>query len=204
MRCEISGPTKVLIADELPERAVQLAAWAAEWGFNPMAINAFEETPEEADRIREPWLGIFSHLTWRALGQRLTAVSEILPGAAPCFSVVILQSPEVLSAPHGAGAMLWRPFQPSELQVGLSLGSRILGITLERNLQAKQLEKARAQLSQLEGMLPICMDCKRIRDERDRWQPIEHYISARSRAAFTHGLCPVCFQKRVREFQPAA
>jgi len=48
------------------------------------------------------------------------------------------------------------------------------------------------EVKQLEGLLPICVFCKKIRDDRDEWQPIEGYIAQRSEADFTHGICPSC------------
>ncbi len=44
----------------------------------------------------------------------------------------------------------------------------------------------------LEGMLPICSHCKRIRDAKNQWQPLESYISRHSDARFTHSICPEC------------
>ena len=44
----------------------------------------------------------------------------------------------------------------------------------------------------LRGLLPICNVCKRIRDPKDEWQPLEQYISARSAAEFTQSVCPSC------------
>ena len=44
----------------------------------------------------------------------------------------------------------------------------------------------------LEGLLPICSVCKSIRNETDAWEPLETFISSRSDADFTHGLCPKC------------
>ncbi len=51
------------------------------------------------------------------------------------------------------------------------------------------------EMKYLEGFLPICSSCKRIRDEQGNWQQIEMYINARSEAKFTHGICPQCAQK---------
>ncbi len=48
------------------------------------------------------------------------------------------------------------------------------------------------RIKSLEGMLPICARCKRIRDAEGNWQPMESYISQRSHADFTHGICPEC------------
>jgi hypothetical protein len=55
------------------------------------------------------------------------------------------------------------------------------------------------QVALLEGILPICSYCKRIRDDQQTWQPLESYISARSAAHFSHGICPTCFREHFPE-----
>ena len=49
-------------------------------------------------------------------------------------------------------------------------------------------------------MLPICASCKRIRDDNGHWHQIETYISTRSDASFTHGVCPHCAEQYKRDF----
>ena len=44
----------------------------------------------------------------------------------------------------------------------------------------------------LRGLLPICVECKKIKDDEGYWNEIETYIGARSEAEFTHGLCLDC------------
>jgi hypothetical protein len=56
-------------------------------------------------------------------------------------------------------------------------------------------ERSEKQLETLEGILPICAYCKKIRDEHDNWQVLEAYIEERSEAEFSHGICPECFDK---------
>lgn len=53
----------------------------------------------------------------------------------------------------------------------------------------------------LEGFLPVCSYCKRIR-AGERWIPIEEYISNHSAAYFSHGLCPDCLHREYPEFEP--
>jgi hypothetical protein len=48
------------------------------------------------------------------------------------------------------------------------------------------------EVALLEGLLPICSHCKKIRDDAGDWQVIERYIEARSDATFTHGICDSC------------
>lgn len=54
----------------------------------------------------------------------------------------------------------------------------------------------RHELEILQGLLPICSYCKKIRDARGRWQPVEKYIEERSEATFTHGVCEACLSEQ--------
>ncbi len=60
---------------------------------------------------------------------------------------------------------------------------------------AHQTRQLRKEVQMLEGLLPICSWCKKIRDAQSEWQPMEKYISERSPAEFSHGICPDCMQK---------
>jgi len=60
----------------------------------------------------------------------------------------------------------------------------------ERALQA--LKAALANIHTLEGLLPICLSCKKIQDQRGTWQPFEYYVRAHSEAKVTHKICPDC------------
>lgn len=56
----------------------------------------------------------------------------------------------------------------------------------------EELEAARRQISALEGLLPICAKCKKIRDEDNQWSSLEAYMTKHADVSFTHGMCPVC------------
>jgi PAS domain S-box-containing protein len=61
-----------------------------------------------------------------------------------------------------------------------------------------ELSRALAEVRQLQGMLPICCYCKRIRDAKHDWQQVEAYIAAHAPVEFTHGICPTCYEHQVR------
>ena len=63
-----------------------------------------------------------------------------------------------------------------------------------------RLQEALNQVQLLSGLLPICASCKKIKDERERWQPLEGYIQSHSEAKFTHGICPDCMRKLYPEY----
>jgi hypothetical protein len=73
----------------------------------------------------------------------------------------------------------------------------------ERALQQKiaELEDAAARIKKLEGILPICANCKKIRlvgadpRKKDGWVGLEKYIEERSEAIFTHSICPECLEE---------
>ena len=59
----------------------------------------------------------------------------------------------------------------------------------------EQLRKASTQIKTLEGLLPICSGCKKIRIDDSTWEPLEEYISQHSEATFSHSICPDCIKK---------
>ncbi len=72
-------------------------------------------------------------------------------------------------------------------------------ITARKQTEAA-LQKAVAQIKTLHGLLPICMHCKQIRDDRGHWSPVEVYVRERTDAEFSHGLCPSCLAARYPDF----
>jgi hypothetical protein len=69
--------------------------------------------------------------------------------------------------------------------------------SLEHSLRLKvrELEEAQERVRQLQGMLPICMHCSRIRVQDGQWEKLESYVSANSNTSFTHTLCNVCLEQ---------
>jgi CheY-like chemotaxis protein len=95
-----------------------------------------------------------------------------------------------------------KPFHVEEVLVRVKthLTLRHLQKTLqEKNeqLQGKndELEAALAKVKLLTGLLPICANCKKIRNDEGYWQQVDVYIRDHSEADFSHGLCPDCTQK---------
>ena len=61
----------------------------------------------------------------------------------------------------------------------------------------RELEEALARVKLLEGIIPICSYCKKIRDDQNSWQRLEAYICSHSEAIFSHGCCPECFVEQM-------
>ena len=72
----------------------------------------------------------------------------------------------------------------------------------ERERLIKELQKALVDIKTLSGLVPICANCKKIRDDKGYWTQIEKYIQDRSEAHFSHGMCPDCMKKLYPDFVP--
>lgn len=98
----------------------------------------------------------------------------------------------------GASDYLSKPFEEAELLARVEVGVRF--IELERKLAQRvtQLEAALNQVKRLEGLLPMCSYCKRIRNEQDYWERVDNYISQHANVRFLHNICPECYAKHVK------
>lgn len=65
----------------------------------------------------------------------------------------------------------------------------------------RSLKKALRRAKILHGMLPICSNCKKIRDDQDKWHHVETYLRNHTEADFTHGVCPGCMKELYPEMQ---
>ncbi len=107
------------------------------------------------------------------------------------FSIIaiLLWLDELLDVPHRLFGALKTPVNIPEsvFESILVLVAGILTIFITSRLLNK--------INILEGFLPICSSCKKIRDEKEKWHQIEAYIAKRSNAIFSHGLCPECVKQ---------
>jgi DNA-binding response OmpR family regulator len=98
----------------------------------------------------------------------------------------------------GADDYVTKPFDREELHARIQVGMRIIELQHSLADRVKALEEALARVKQLQGLLPMCSYCKKIRDDQNYWQQVENYISKHSEAQFSHSICPECYESQVR------
>ena len=64
------------------------------------------------------------------------------------------------------------------------------------------LRKTRAELNLLQGLIPICSYCKKVRDDQGYWRQVEEYLHQKAGAEFSHSLCPQCIAEHYPNFKP--
>jgi DNA-binding response OmpR family regulator len=104
----------------------------------------------------------------------------------------------------GADDYIAKPFDQAELKARLSVGLRMAALQKSLADRVTELEQALARVKLLQGLLPICCYCKRIRQDGNYWQQVEHYLAAHTDAQFSHGICPECFDQVIKQHQLTA
>ena len=99
----------------------------------------------------------------------------------------------------GADDYIVKPVDRDELEARLQVAARV--VTLQQRLADRvvELEDALKRVRQLQGLLPICAYCKRIRDDQNYWSQVETYIAEHTDVQFSHGICPSCLDEVMKE-----
>ncbi|MBU5635143.1 response regulator [Geomonas sp. Red69] len=100
----------------------------------------------------------------------------------------------------GAVDFINKPIKPAILarRVAVHLELRSQKEALQRRNQ--ELQAALSRVKELSGLLPICMTCKKIRDDQGYWNQLESYISEHSEVLFSHSYCPECAEVAMTDF----
>ncbi len=123
---------------------------------------------------------------------------------APATYVILLTANDrleqiVAGLDAGADDYVTKPCRLPELVARIQVGLRVVELQRALARRVAELEDALGRVRQLQGLLPICAYCKRIRDDRNYWEQVENYISRHGDVQFSHGVCPECFERVMRE-----
>jgi len=136
------------------------------------------------------------------LGERLLGIAEPEVGASSVEVLGVRQDGEEL--PLEISLSRWSASD------GVHLSCIMRDVTERHRSQAmlaerlRALEEALAQVKRLQGLVPICAWCKKIRNDRNYWQALDVYVAEHSEAEFSHGICPDCSAKLSQQVRDMA
>jgi DNA-binding response OmpR family regulator len=198
-----SNVNRILIAEDHYVSRHLLERNLTNWGFDVQTAEDGEGALKILNGEDPPPLAILDWMMPKIDGVEVCRRVRAREGRPYVYLVLLTaksQKEEVAAGLEaGADDYIIKPFDPDELRARLKVGQRV--VSLERTLAAKvnDLEKAVADVRKLKRLLPICMYCKRVRDDQDYWHQIEEYIHTETGADFSHGICPSCLEKLGKE-----
>ncbi len=198
---------KILIAEDDPLTLGLLTELVRKWDYETISVNNGDMALETLRRDDNPLILLADWQIPGIHGEELCRFARTHLNGKPLHIVLttatqLTLESKVRALAAGADDYLMKPYDPRELLARLHVGERALGLQIELRKRVADLEAALTQVKQLNGLLGICGDCKRIRADHDHWQTVEKYLAARTDVTFTHCLCPTCLKERMEELKP--
>jgi phosphoserine phosphatase RsbU/P len=193
---------RILIAEDDAVSRRYLEMTLRKWGYEVVVTADGEEAWHVLKSPPAPGVAILDWIMPKMDG--LEVCQKVREGAGTVRTYIILLtsregvSDTVRGLESGADDYLTKPFDADELRARVGVAVRVAQLQRSLEDRVRQLEDALARVKQLQGLLPICSYCKKIRDDQNYWQQVEGYISEHSEAQFSHGICPDCFAKYVK------
>lgn len=133
------------------------------------------------------WMGVMLGVTWWILESAL--------------HIFVFKEGGLVSELFPADAMeIWMRSLILALLIGFGFFFQLIfnqkmRVEAEKENLIKELLATIAEIKILQGLIPICAHCKKIRDDKGLWQQLEKYIQDHSEAEFSHGICPDCTEE---------
>lgn len=199
---------KILIADDDSTSRAVLSGVLKKFGHEPVETTNGLDALALLQERDGPCLAILDWMMPGMDGLEVVRTLRADPPKAPRFLIMLTARGEkadiVTGLEAGASDYLSKPFDPGELRARIQVGCELVQTRKALDQKIEELEDALEQIHTLQGILPICSCCKKIRDDQGYWQQVEVYIRKHSRAQFSHGICPDCMKTYYPDIDPEA
>jgi phosphoserine phosphatase RsbU/P len=193
---------KILIAEDEPLSRRLLQHVLTEHGHEVIVTSDGIQAWEVLQADDAPHLAVIDWMMPGLTGLQLCNLVHKTPDADLKYLILLTAKGEkadiVRGLAAGANDYVTKPFDKDELRARVEVGVRMIQLQVRLADRISELQEALAHVNQLKGIIPICAQCKKIRDDQNYWQRVEKYIAKNVDAKFTHGLCPDCAEA-VRE-----
>jgi phosphoserine phosphatase RsbU/P len=192
---------RIVIADDDLASRELLEATLRGWQYDVFVAGNGQQAWEGLQSIDVPTIAI---LDWKISGvsspslcRRIRELDRFVPPYIILLGAKEHRAEVVAALEHGADDFMLKPFDQDKLRARLRVGARVLELQQKLATRIRELTEVLVQIRQLQGLLPICSYCKKVRDDQNYWQQVETYITKRSDLRFTHGICPDCYEAHV-------
>ena len=190
---------RILLAEDEPLSRHLVTRLLEGWGYTVEVASDGKQALERLQAKDAPRMAI---LDWMMPGLDGTEVCEKIRTTdnTEYIYVILLTAKKqkedvVAGLESGADDYITKPFDEAELHSRVLAGQRIVELKSALAQKVDELRGALDHVKRLQGLLPICMHCKKIRDDKHTWHRLETYIEEKSDAMFSHALCDECLAK---------
>ncbi len=193
---------KILIAEDDATSRLLLEATLKQWDHEVVIAVDGTQAWEALQQDDAPHLAIFDWMMPGMDGVEVCRRARESGGMAHLYIIMLTTRDskgdiaEALQA--GADDFVNKPFDRKELQARIQVGERVLGLQMALSDRVSELEASLQREKHLQGLLPICSYCKKIRDDNNYWSQVERYIEHHADVAFSHSICPDCYETKVK------
>jgi sigma-B regulation protein RsbU (phosphoserine phosphatase) len=193
---------RILIAEDEPLSRRVLELTLAKWGYDVVATCDGSQAWETLQQEEAPQLAILDWMMPGLDGLEICRKLREAPATQSIYTILLTakggKGDLVVGLDAGANDFLTKPFDREELRARVQVGVRMVELQNSLAQRVKELQAALSQVKQLQGILPICSHCNKIRDDQNYWQKVESYVSEHSEAQFSHSICPDCYEQIVQ------
>ena len=187
---------KILIAEDDNTSRRILEVLLAKWGYETVSVDNGKKAWDILKCEDAPRLAVIDWMMPEMGGIELCQKAKRTSHGSYIYILLLTAKGQkeniVEGIQAGADDYLIKPFNNDELQARIGIGKRIVELQASLADRIDELQNALDHINTLQGILPICMYCHKIRTDQESWDRLEKYISEHSAAEFSHSICPEC------------
>jgi len=195
-------PTRVLVAEDNDKTRIALVFLLQRHAYNVTVVNDGQAALDILLGSDPPHIALLDWEMPRLDGLHVAMGVRTMPARSYTYIIMLTahdRPADVITAfAAGVDDFLSKPVDAAQLLARLHCGERVLALEARGLERIAELEKAMEEVRTLQRLLPICMYCKKVRDDADYWHEIDAYIHEQTGTDFSHGVCPECMETVVR------
>ncbi len=195
-------PPRVLVAEDDEKTRTALAFLLQRHGYAVTVVNDGQAALETLLAPDPPHIALLDWEMPRLDGLHVCRAVRSIPANRYTYIIMVTardQAKDVLAAfATGVDDFLSKPVDGAQLLARLRCSERVVALEERYAQRIAELEKALEEVRRLKRLLPMCMYCKKIRDDGDYWHEIEAYIREQTGTDFSHGICPSCMDSMLK------
>jgi DNA-binding response OmpR family regulator len=187
---------RILIADDDANLRQGLAALATTDGFEPVTCGSGEDALKILCGEAAPPIGVLDWMMAGLTGPEVCSLVRKSELSLQPYLIVLTVKTDIrdimAALDAGANDHMRKPFSMLELRARVRVGKRVVELQTALRERIIAAETALAQVEKLRGLLPVCANCRKVRDDKDYWQSLEAYLAEHVNTKQADWMCAEC------------